>query len=346
MARANLPAELVLQIIECLIPSNPPVAFAPSHPITRTLLSLALVCRLTSRTARQILTKHCLYIDSANRLNQLLQQSNLPLNLPRHLSLLLSPFPVDNLDIPPTVLQVDQLSSIISNTLTRLVIDMPLRHLYPEEDINSLRPLLRAAFARMQNLEEFTSVRDELYLSITHGTQEPAIWASWSRLRRLALYNVAVESSQFLCGLRQCSNLTHLILVRPDGLAEEVSPKQMQAQSGGGLGFLPCLQHLVVVNTAPGFLQSTPFDQRTWEESFVGRLHKLKGLGGGVDGDGDTSDEESVASYLSLRVPFGRDEDEIEICQEWLAARATDGTLWGLSDELQTLLWSSSNSTV
>ncbi|KAL2818798.1 hypothetical protein BDW59DRAFT_126623 [Aspergillus cavernicola] len=338
MAPADLPAELILQIIECLIPSNPPVAFGTTHLVTRTLLSLTLVCRLVSCTARQLLIKHCLHIDSEDRLDRLLQQSVLSAT---RRGLFLSPFPVDNLDIPSTVRQVDRLSSIIHRNLTRLVIDMPLRYLYPEDDHQQLRPVLRAAFARMIMLEEFCSVRDELYLSTVEGRQEPAIWSFWPRLQRLALYNVAIESSQFLEGLRQCSSLTHLVLVRPDGLAEEISPRQI------GSDFLPSLQRLIIVNTAPGFLHSTPFDQRKWEESFVGRLHALRCPGDGEGGDSD-SENGSVASYLSLRIPFGRDDDDIEICQEWLAAQAITGTLWGVSDDHQTLVYnySSSNSAV
>ena len=178
-------------------------------------------------------------------------------------------------------------------------------------------------------------MKDELYLSTVEGRQEPAVWSFWPRLQRLALYNVAVDSSQFIDGLRQCSNLTHLVLVRPDGLSEEVPSEHMDS------GFLSSLQRLIIVNTAADFLQSTPFDQKMWEESFVGRLHALRSPGD-VDADSD-SETGSVASYLSLRVPFGRDDDDIEICQEWLSAQAMSGALWGTSDNHLAPLYSSSN---
>jgi hypothetical protein len=186
----------------------------------------------------------------------------------------------------------------------------------------------------MAMLEEFCSVRDELYLSTKEGMQEPAIWSFWPRLQRLALYNVAIESSQFIDGLRQCINLTHLVLVRPDGLADEVPAELISSE------FLPSLQRLMIVNTAEGFLHSTHVDQTTWEESFVGRLHALRSSSGSGDADAGDSDSESgsVASYLSLRIPFGRDEEDIEICQEWLSAQAVNGTLWGISDDQRTLI--------
>ncbi|KAL2814303.1 hypothetical protein BJX63DRAFT_420874 [Aspergillus granulosus] len=330
MAQTELPAELILHIVECLIPSAPPVVFGPRHIVTRTLCSLTLVCKLVSRTAKHLLIKHCLYIDSGRRLDRLLDvtspfafaSQNAHHAFPA--GLFLSPFPVKNLNIPTIARQLDHLSLAICSGLTRLVIDMPLRWLYPEEDHLHVRPILRKAFKRMTMLEEFCSVRDELYLSTKEGFQEPAIWSFWPRLQRLALYNVAIESSQFIEGLRQCVNLTHLVLVRPDGLAEGIPAEQI------GSGFLPSLQRLTIVNTAEGFLHSTRIDQQTWEESFVGRLHALRSSSGSGDADAGDSDSESgsVASYLSLRVPFGRDEEDIEICQEWLSAQAVNCTLW------------------
>ncbi|KAL2836562.1 hypothetical protein BJY01DRAFT_221843 [Aspergillus pseudoustus] len=340
MAQIELPAELILYIVECLIPSAAPVVFGPQHMVTRTLRSLTLVCKLVSRTAKHLLIKHCLYLDSGHRLDRLLEVTS-PFALASqnaHCSsfpagLFLSPFPKENLNIPSIAWQLDHLSLAVSGGLARLLIDMPLRHLYPEDDHLRVRPILREAFKRMTMLEEFCSVRDELYLSTKEGMQEPAIWSFWPRLQRLALYNVAIESSQFIEGLRQCENLTHLVLVRPDGLAEGVPAEQI------GSEFLPAIQRLVIVNTAEGFLHSTHVDQRTWEESFVGRLHALRSSSGSGDADAGDSDSESgsVASYLSLRVPFGRDED-IEICQEWLSAQAVNGTLWGISDDRQILI--------
>ncbi|KAL2861755.1 hypothetical protein BJX68DRAFT_260565 [Aspergillus pseudodeflectus] len=339
MAQIELPAELILHVVECLIPSTLPVVFGPQHIVTRTLRSLTLVCRLVSRTAKHLLIKHCLYIDTSQRLDRLLDVSPYAFvsqngHCPFPAGLFLSPFPPENLNKPSIARQLDHLSLAVCSGLARLVIDMPLRYLYPEDDHLRVRPILREAFKRMAMLEEFCSVRDELYLSTKEGMQEPAIWSFWPRLQRLALYNVAIESSQFIEGLRQCLNLTHLVLVRPDGLADGVPGEEI------GSEFLPSLQRLMIVNTAEGFLHSTHVDQRTWEESFVGRLHALRSSSGSGDADAGDSDSESgsVASYLSLRVPFGRDEEDIEICQEWLSVQAVNGTLWDISDDQRTLI--------
>ncbi|KAL4749823.1 hypothetical protein BDW72DRAFT_204487 [Aspergillus terricola var. indicus] len=344
MIQAELPAELILSVVDCLLPSNPPVVFSPGHVITRTLLSLTLVCKLVSRTAKKLLLKHCLYINSANRLSLLLKKGNLSANNSQSSSmrLFLSPFPANNLNIAPLVHQINDLSAIISTNLTSLIIDMPLRHLYPEDDEYQLRPILRTAFSRMGQLREFVSVRDELYLS-THTVDlqaqeqgqeqkhEPAVWSFWPNLQRLALYNVAVDSSQFIEGLRRCSNLTHLVLVRPDGLTEDVSPEGIDPES------LPSLQRLTIVNTGSGFLHTSQVDEETWQRSFVGRLEASRYLG--VHGPGGMeSRSDSIASYLSLRTPFSRDNDDISICQEWLLEQASSGALWRMADDCASFL--------
>ncbi|RDW81379.1 uncharacterized protein DSM5745_04936 [Aspergillus mulundensis] len=342
MAQTGLPAELILHIVGSLIPPSPPIAFSHGDVITRTLLSLTLAFKLVSRAAKRLLIKHCLCIDSAHRLNQLLHENAILTTGSRlpSVGLFLSPFPAHNLNIPSTVDRIDHLSTIISQNLTRLVIDMPLRHLYPEDDVYQLRPILRTAFSRMTQLEEFVSVRDELYLGtfMPQGTLEqeqgpnlePAVWSFWPNLQRLGLYNVAVDSRQFIEGLRRCSNLTHLVLVRPDGLTEDVSPEQL------GLEFLPALQRLIIVNTGLGFVHDLPVDEGTWNESFLGQLEALRRAGAGSK----CSDSELVISYLSLRMPFGRDDGEgdIAICQEWLGQQATSGALWTTSDDRGDLL--------
>ncbi|KAL4885570.1 hypothetical protein BJY04DRAFT_179990 [Aspergillus karnatakaensis] len=342
----QIPGELILDIVKCLIPSSPPFLFTANHVITRTLLSLMLVCKLVSGYARQLLNKHCLRLDSGRRLELFVQQGFVAANansLPYWLNsveLFLAPFPMNNLNIPSTVNHVNLLSTIICGRLTRLIIDMPLRKLYPDDDDHNIRPILRKAFARMTNLEEFCSIRDELYLSTEKGMEEAAVWSFWPRLQRLALYNVAIESSQFIEGLCRCSNLTHLVLVRPDGLSDMVRPEHF------GPGFLPSLQRLMIVDTEMGFLHSNRFSLFLRNNgTFVGRLRELRTPGTWESNAEDSdSDSESVDCYHFLRVPEDRKWYETVIYQDWLMEHAISGTLWGISDNHQTLGWSSSNS--
>lgn len=89
--------------------------------------------------------------------------------------------------------------------------------------MQGLRAILRAAFSRLPALEDFCSVQDELYLKALPQEPEageliedPAVWLTWPRLRRLALYNPCVEG-YFVESLLQCSpHLAQVVLTRPD----------------------------------------------------------------------------------------------------------------------------------
>ncbi|KAL4864663.1 hypothetical protein BDV12DRAFT_200901 [Aspergillus spectabilis] len=59
-----LPTELILQIIEALIPPESLTFLPPHHLVTRTLLSLSLTSRLTHYLAHQLLMTHCIYLNS------------------------------------------------------------------------------------------------------------------------------------------------------------------------------------------------------------------------------------------------------------------------------------------
>ncbi|KAL4796802.1 hypothetical protein BDV19DRAFT_387997 [Aspergillus venezuelensis] len=348
MSQTALPSELILHIIECLIPPNPPVIITREHEITRTLLNLTLVCKLVSRTARQLLVKHCLQIDAPDRLDQVLQSGILTREqpqLPTQTSLFLSPYTSEEFDMP-SVHAINTLSTLLCTSLTRLVINISPHLVYSEENVTSVCPTLRSAFSRMTALQEFTCVRDELFLAtephprLLAGQENPLavygypqlqqmVWTLWPNLRKLALYNVAVDHAKFLDGLRGCKNLTHLVLVRPHELAEEVDPVYL----GMGEDFLPKLERLIIVNTGLGFLHTSPFDEGTHRASLVGRLDALRRNRGDVG-----ADEGSVASYISLREPLGRDDEDMDICQEWLAKQAISGKLWEASDERQDML--------
>ncbi|KAF7597233.1 hypothetical protein BBP40_008075 [Aspergillus hancockii] len=313
----RLPSELILHVIECLIPPTVPVVFHRSHPVTRTLLSLSLVCKLTTQPAQRLLQKYCLYIDSEHRLDQVLKQNE-------RLSpagLFLAPFPEDNLDQPEIVKQIDQLSARICNHLTRLVISMPLRYLYPEEDHNHLRPILRAAFSRLTELEEFCSVQDELYLSTVEDDSEPPVWSFWPRLRRLALYNADVSSPRFAEGISRCTSLTRLVLTRPDGWMDPMIDEEMNFDAFTSLRFL------TVIDTKVGQFYLL------WNANALGSsFYELLRRASVVDESLATTADHSLSGLrvkeVFLDVPEGREDEDIEICQEWLLEQAVHRELW------------------
>src|SRR5271154_2798463 len=69
----RLPTELLSHLVDCLIHSDPPVAYSASHLVTRTLLSLTLVSKRLRPAATRSLLAHCLYIDSFDRLKLFLR---------------------------------------------------------------------------------------------------------------------------------------------------------------------------------------------------------------------------------------------------------------------------------
>jgi hypothetical protein len=343
----RLPTELLLHTIDSLIPSNPPVAFPASHIVTRTLLKLCLVSKTIHYTAIRLLFAHCVYIDSPDRL-RLLQRtladhhlertfgSKIPWQSPldrddsnfnletRHEStpksfinsLFLAPFPDDTIDFQELAQLVLGLCTTIGHYLTRLVIDIPLRSLRPEYDTNNVRPLLRAAFREFVGLEEFVSIRDELYLDvIKHTSEHSAVWSTWPNLKRLALYNVDVSSIRFLEDIQQCRQLTHLVLTRADGFTESIFPPPSPPPP------LHSLQRVLIVNSAQGHAFNPAFSRRRWEDCFLGKVWTAT-----------PDNQKRKLQIMRIDVPrHGRGTYfRIKRCQELVCKAAIQGTLWDL----------------
>ncbi|KAI5268173.1 hypothetical protein E4T47_07841 [Aureobasidium subglaciale] len=123
---------------------------------------------------------------------------------------------------------------------------MPLRSHYPEDDrTETLRPLLRQGFRKLVELEEFASVRDELYLAYWNPDfnhipnvqedededdededddddehQEDHIITDffpsyWPKLKHLALYNPIFDTF-FMDAISHLPHLQNLVLSRRD----------------------------------------------------------------------------------------------------------------------------------
>ncbi|QDS76976.1 hypothetical protein FKW77_005629 [Venturia effusa] len=233
----HLPIEIILQIIDTLTDFGRvrPVAIDAKDDRARLLYSLLTVSTTVHSVAKRHLWSSCMYIDSPHRLELLLRSLNEPpfsyALQPLVTSLYLSPYH-GNIDNAQTAAQIHSLFSIIGLTLKRLVSNVPLRSLYPEEDMNLVRPVLRKAYMQLARLEEFTSVSDELFLATKpdhwNNEPEPEVWASWPKLRNLALYNVQVSES-WADHVKSMAHLETLALTRADGLAQYPLP-QMFAQ--------------------------------------------------------------------------------------------------------------------
>ncbi|KAF3042124.1 hypothetical protein E8E12_005218 [Didymella heteroderae] len=214
-----LPLELVLNVIKCSLPSSDAI-LPPSHDVTKALLTWTLVCHETRRLANRYLRERCVYLNSSQRLSAYLLAIKQEPELRDATALCLSPFRY-TIDDLPLCSWVRELFNYTCGTLRRLVIDIPLRSLYPEDDHLAVRRVLRDGFERLENLEEFVSTRDELYLEVTEDGRHPAVWRCWRKLKRLALYNVDLTFF-FFRDLACLSHLETLVLSRSDGNDESL----------------------------------------------------------------------------------------------------------------------------
>lgn len=212
-----LPLEIVLHIITCAVPASTDVLLPPDDPITKLLLAFTLVCHETKRVAARSLRQHCVVLSDQTSLSLYLLAIPQQPQLRTISSLSLAPFP-ENLDDLPICSWVQELLFYTAETLTKLVIDMPLRSVYPEDDHLAVRSVLRKGFDRLTNLREFVSCRDELYLDV-FDMEGAVVWSQWLKLERLALYNVDADD-KFWRHIARLPSLEILALTNPDSIMD------------------------------------------------------------------------------------------------------------------------------
>lgn len=361
----DLPLELIFHIIASLF-GDPRTILRPSHPTTKTLRSLTLVCRATYPVASNYLRQRCVYIDTDRRLIDLIhcveltndrtQESSgrhaglttiIPpaLSLPpgtalRHITTLyLAPFFRSSLDNQPTAIWIRELFCLIHPTLRRLIVDMPLRSLYPADDHLNVRKTLREAFSMLTSLEEFVSVRDELYLDVLEREwrtqRETEIWTLWPGLRRLALYNVAADE-RFWGSVRGMGDLETVVLTRADDL-EEVCIKTgflgssaadgVDAGAGAGEGGQTTHRAAAGPNESPRRLKVVLVNVSNHQPNHLAGRWKWNEV-----------DPGGTISVMTYDVPtsFYGDEDPIDLCQEWVKTAAVRGDIWDWEGPLVT----------
>lgn len=222
--------------------------------------------------------------------------------------------PLDDLATAAALFDIFQ---AVSPCLKRLVIDMPLRTLWPEHDKKSVKKILWRAFESLVNLEEFTSVRDELFLYAHY--QRDWRFDVWPKLRRLSLYNPDLEAEISYAGMvhtfQRLEFLEKFVCSRADGLEEGVDLlKEMYSDSVTGPDEPPSTgsKKLTFVH-----VNVKGIDFMTWNESNpLSRLHLIK---------------KEVA--VPLGPEFERDVSDWpcspgDIVQDWVLQRSLEGTLW------------------
>lgn len=349
----KLPLELIFQVVASLVRDTRTI-LRPSNPATKALLAFALVCRATYPVAANLLRQHCVYIDNDRRLRELIrcvETNTTPLR--PITSLFLAPFRGHNLDDQPTAIWVRELFCLVHPSLTRLVIDMPLRSLSPASDHLSVRKTLRSAFCLLTSLEEFVSVRDELYLDVLEREWQQAgpgrevdVWSLWPRLRRLALYNVDADD-HFWKAVRSVEGVELVVLTRADGL-ETVCMKTEYLDVGtapaavAAAAAAAAADGTQLAQAAAGMGTGIDSTNTTDKKNRQGKQppRPLKVVLVNVENDQpihlagrwkwDKTDPLHLVQVSKYDVPtsFYGDEDPIELCQQWVKAAAVRGDIW------------------
>lgn len=216
--RRALPPELLYHIIEGVLPSDPEILLPSSHASTKTLLALTRVSRDTYRLATKLLRQRCIFIDSEQRLANILLciprfVPNLPttFSLRNITSLYLEPFR-ETLDDKLTASWVRDLFFEVSESLRKLVVLMPFNSLDIFNDRHGVRKMLRDGFESLHKLEEFVSIGDYPTLSLPDGPTD--IWRLFHDLKRLTLFGVPLSNHWLWWNIATLSKLEHVILAR------------------------------------------------------------------------------------------------------------------------------------
>ncbi|RDA94128.1 hypothetical protein CP533_6620 [Ophiocordyceps camponoti-saundersi (nom. inval.)] len=312
---ARLPMELLLRIVECVVPANPRALMPASDTATKTLLSLTRVSRATHGHASKLLRQRCLYVDSSRRLGCVLAcMARLVPTLPpvvslRHVtSLYLAPFG-PSLDHLPTAEWTRDLLCEMAETLRRLVVHMPFGSLDPVVDEHlAVRRALRQGFEQLTRLDEFVCLGEYPALSVPEAHTD--VWRLWPKLRRLALFGVPVDSHWLWWDIATLPELAHVVLARP--------------------------QHVQSTNIKDEYFHKLPRHDprlgRSIKIVLLDAAYEMANLDTARWRDIDPSGHMTVEVY-EVPVPFYGDETPQELVTDWVKRGALQGTLWSWSGD-------------
>lgn len=306
---ARLPTELMLHIVECVLPANPQALIPPSHAATKTLLALTRVSRATYGHASRLLRQRCLYLDSSRRLAEVLVcMPRFVPTLPaivslRHVtSLYLAPFG-PSLDDLPTAIWTRELLCEVSETLRRLVVQIPFGSLDPLDDHLNVRRTLRHGFEQLTRLEDFTCLGEYPALSVPDAHTD--VWRLWPRLRRLVLFGVPLNSHWLWWDIATLRELDHVVLARPQhvnstNIKDEYFHKLPRQD--------PRLGRKIKVMLLDAAYEIADLDTTRWGE---------------IDPPGNMTVE-----VYQVPMAFYGDETPQELVTAWAKRGALDGSLW------------------
>jgi hypothetical protein len=314
----HLPLELILYIIDSLLPSNPRAILPPSHTSTKTLLSLARVSRSLYPVATKHLRQRCSYLESYRRLGNLLlcMEHGIPalrpgLSLRNITPLYLKPFLI-SLDDQPVAMWVRELFCEVCGSLQRLVVDIPFASLDPWADHLGVRPTLRDGFQRLTELREFVSLRDNPALPT--ATHPAAVWGTWPKLERLALFKTFIPDSFFWRDVSKCTGLQTLILARPlNARKANIKKKYLQSYNNSPKDTISMMKQSlkIILVDVESEHESTPTSG--WSE--IDPEEKLK------------------VEIYNVPTSFYGDDTPDQLCYEWVRRASLNGVIWDWEGE-------------
>lgn len=304
----HIPLEIFLHILDQLVGTKtgtPPIAYAQSDPITKTLRSLTLVSKQLYPVATRYLFSHCLYIDSATRLHQLQRtlgfkddigycqagchvpydskQENhrAPGNVQKAItSVYLSPKPLGWTTLA-TLPQVVGLLGFLAPTLKRLAINLEPGFV-PDLTVTSS---VEKIFSKLTSLEELICSAG---CDVFYRSRPP-------NLKRLAMDESGLRTiNRFFCFA--IPSLERLVVKRCSKLSRGHIEYIFEAYDGAYLDVL--FVHVAAKHGTP-------------------------------EGSRDFKPDDKVHLYeLDVPTSYYGDEDESALCREWIWQKALHGTLW------------------
>ncbi|GJC99472.1 hypothetical protein ColKHC_08298 [Colletotrichum higginsianum] len=311
-ARQRLPPELILHVIESLLPPNESAILPASHSATRALVCFTMVSRSTYDFTIRLLRKRCMHVDSTRRLSLLLLSilspplRSLPptLSLKCITSLYLSPFG-RSLDDKPTAMWVREIFCEVCDSLRRLVVDMPFGSLSGYDDHLDVRPTLTDGFQRLSKLEELVCLRDYPALTFMPQTFTVNCWSLWPKLRRVVLFRAPMSSHWLWYDVANTASLELVVLARPLDL--------------GSANIKDDYHHMLKTHDylAPRKLRVVLADV----ESDLAEVQTANWA---------ERDPDGLIAVERYHIPtsFYGDEDTDELCCGWVKTAALNGSIW------------------
>ncbi|KAF1969888.1 hypothetical protein BU23DRAFT_557300 [Bimuria novae-zelandiae CBS 107.79] len=326
-AFGSLPVELFLNCLDQLVGTRDgllPIAYEPSHSVTKALRALTLVSKTVYILASRYLYTHCLYLNDVTRHMHFRRTLGLDLglhplaleygqagrnealfteaSLPSHISsLFISPARTDRCGRKGTprvrLPQVIDLCLSIGATVKRLAIDFNPVYVPASEQV-ALKPFSsdRNIFLHMPLLEELVCSYD----ASDYFPYPPP------RLKRLAMTTNDMEPSHldFWFAL---SSLEMLFVIRPKLLTTAHVDKMFTRYRGKRLDVV-----FVDVNGNHG----TPVGTRDWEEG-----------------------DRVVLWEADVPTSFYGDDEDLVLADDWIWTCGVKGDLWG-REKRRMMCWS------